>query len=94
MAAVQEMHALIPLLHEPIATIHRRATPPENRHHLPQREGSVRRHTTAGEPPENTKVADHIVVMEEGRITAQGRYDDLVHAGGTFAELLELSQDR
>ncbi|MEU2060994.1 ABC transporter ATP-binding protein [Streptomyces sp. NPDC013455] len=43
---------------------------------------------------ENTKIADHIVVMEQGRITEQGRYDDLVHAGGTFAELLELSQDR
>jgi ABC-type multidrug transport system fused ATPase/permease subunit len=43
---------------------------------------------------ENTKIADHIVVMEHGRITEQGRYDDLVHAGGTFAELLALSQDR
>ncbi|MFJ1551582.1 ATP-binding cassette domain-containing protein [Streptomyces sp. NPDC088246] len=43
---------------------------------------------------ENTKVADHIVVMEQGRITEQGLYDDLAHAGGTFAELLELSQDR
>ncbi|MGH3309142.1 MAG: ATP-binding cassette domain-containing protein [Streptomyces sp.] len=43
---------------------------------------------------ENTRVADHIVVMEQGRITEQGRYDDLVHAGGTFAELLQLSQDR
>ncbi|MGY0070816.1 ATP-binding cassette domain-containing protein [Streptomyces sp. QTS137] len=43
---------------------------------------------------ENTKIADHIVVMEHGRITEQGRYEDLVHGGGTFAELLELSQDR
>ncbi|MFJ6070833.1 ATP-binding cassette domain-containing protein [Streptomyces sp. NPDC093065] len=43
---------------------------------------------------ENTKLADHIVVMEHGRITEQGRYDELVHAGGTFAELLELSRDR
>lgn len=43
---------------------------------------------------ENTKIADHVVVMEHGRITEQGRYDDLVHAGGTFAELLALSQDR
>ncbi|MFF3752535.1 ATP-binding cassette domain-containing protein [Streptomyces sp. NPDC002018] len=43
---------------------------------------------------ENTRIADHIVVMEQGRITEQGGYDDLVHAGGTFAELLELSQDR
>lgn len=43
---------------------------------------------------ENTKVADRIVVMEQGRIIEQGRYEDLVHAGGTFAELLKLSQDR
>ncbi|GGV89196.1 ABC transporter [Streptomyces gelaticus] len=43
---------------------------------------------------ENTKIADHIVVMEHGRITEQGRYEDLVHAGGTFAELLALSLDR
>ncbi len=43
---------------------------------------------------ENTRIADHVVVMEDGRITEQGRYDDLVRAGGTFAELLELSQDR
>ncbi|WP_282693532.1 ABC transporter ATP-binding protein [Streptomyces sp. CC208A] len=43
---------------------------------------------------ENTKIADHIIVMEHGRITEQGRYDDLAHGGGTFAELLELSQDR
>ncbi|MCO4700249.1 Vitamin B12 import ATP-binding protein BtuD [Streptomyces sp. RO-S4] len=43
---------------------------------------------------ENTRIADHIVVMEQGRITEQGAYDDLVHAGGTFADLLHLSQDR
>ncbi|MFE0674878.1 ATP-binding cassette domain-containing protein [Streptomyces sp. NPDC058867] len=43
---------------------------------------------------ENTKIADHIIVLEHGRITEQGAYDDLVHAGGTFAELLSLSQDR
>ncbi|MFG2296161.1 ATP-binding cassette domain-containing protein [Streptomyces sp. NPDC048603] len=43
---------------------------------------------------ENTRVADHIVVLEGGRITEQGSYEDLVHAGGTFAELLELSHDR
>ncbi|MER0246563.1 ATP-binding cassette domain-containing protein [Streptomyces sp. HSW2009] len=43
---------------------------------------------------ENTKIADHIIVMEHGRIIEQGRYDDLTHAHGTFAELLQLSQDR
>ncbi|GAB2963865.1 ABC transporter ATP-binding protein [Streptomyces pseudoechinosporeus] len=43
---------------------------------------------------ENTKVADHIVVMDQGRITEQGGYEELVHADGTFAELLALSQDR
>ncbi|MFJ2401069.1 ATP-binding cassette domain-containing protein [Streptomyces xanthochromogenes] len=43
---------------------------------------------------ENTKVADRIIVMEQGRITEQGRYDELVHAGGLFAELLALAKDR
>ncbi|MFT2016946.1 ATP-binding cassette domain-containing protein [Streptomyces sp. 796.1] len=43
---------------------------------------------------ENTKIANHIIVMEHGRITEQGRYEDLTHAHGTFAELLQLSQDR
>ncbi|GAA3046455.1 ABC transporter ATP-binding protein [Streptomyces roseofulvus] len=43
---------------------------------------------------ENTRIADHIIVMEHGRITEQGRYDELAHGGGTFAELLTLSQDR
>ncbi|MFF0189610.1 ATP-binding cassette domain-containing protein [Streptomyces sp. NPDC005244] len=43
---------------------------------------------------ENTRIADHIVVMEQGRLTEQGTYDDLVHAGGTFADLLRLSQER
>lgn len=39
-------------------------------------------------------IADRVVVMDQGRITEQGTYDDLVHAGGTFADLLRLSQDR
>lgn len=43
---------------------------------------------------ENTRIADHIVVMERGRITERGTYDDLTHADGTFADLLRLSQDR
>jgi ABC-type multidrug transport system fused ATPase/permease subunit len=43
---------------------------------------------------ENTRIADHIIVMEHGRITEQGSYDDLVNAGGTFAELLALSHQR
>lgn len=43
---------------------------------------------------ENTRIADHIVVMERGRITERGTYDDLTHAGGTFSDLLRLSRDR
>lgn len=43
---------------------------------------------------ENTRIADHIVVMDQGRLTEQGTYDDLVHAGGTFADLLRLSRER
>ncbi|MFF9126297.1 ATP-binding cassette domain-containing protein [Streptomyces sp. NPDC014889] len=43
---------------------------------------------------ENTRIADHVVVMERGRITEQGAYDELVQANGVFADLLRLSQDR
>ncbi|MFJ9416716.1 ABC transporter ATP-binding protein [Streptomyces sp. NPDC101227] len=43
---------------------------------------------------ENTKIADHIIVTQHGRVTEQGRYDELVHGGGVFAELLALSNDR
>ncbi|UFQ20036.1 MULTISPECIES: ATP-binding cassette domain-containing protein [Streptomyces] len=43
---------------------------------------------------ENTRVADRIIVMENGRITEQGHYDELSHGGGLFAELLALSKDR
>ncbi|MFD5586562.1 ATP-binding cassette domain-containing protein [Streptomyces sp. NPDC127063] len=43
---------------------------------------------------ENTRLADRIVVMRDGRIIEQGAYDDLAHAGGLFAELLALAKDR
>jgi hypothetical protein len=87
------MHALVPLLHESITTIHRRAAPPENRRHLPN-EGSVRRHTTAGEPPENTRLADRIIVLDQGRISEMGTYDELIEQAGGFFEMLKLQEDR
>ncbi|MFD7163592.1 ATP-binding cassette domain-containing protein [Streptomyces violascens] len=43
---------------------------------------------------ENTKIADRIVVVEQGRITEQGPYGELAHGGGLFAELLTISKDR
>jgi ATP-binding cassette subfamily B protein len=43
---------------------------------------------------ENTRLADRIVVLRDGRIVEQGSYDDLVHAGGLFAELVALAKDR
>ncbi|WP_461079575.1 ATP-binding cassette domain-containing protein [Streptomyces deserti] len=43
---------------------------------------------------ENTRLADRIVVMQHGRIIEQGRYEDLVNAGGLFAELVALAKDR
>jgi ATP-binding cassette subfamily B protein len=42
----------------------------------------------------NTKIADRIIVMEHGRISEQGTYEELAAGGGLFAELLALSHDR
>ncbi|MGW7522423.1 ATP-binding cassette domain-containing protein [Streptomyces sp. NPDC054783] len=43
---------------------------------------------------ENTRLADRIVVLQNGRVVEQGSYDDLVHADGLFAELVALAKDR
>ncbi|WP_030199881.1 ABC transporter ATP-binding protein [Streptomyces sp. NRRL S-87] len=44
---------------------------------------------------ENCRLADRIVVLECGRITEQGTYEELSgRSGGTFAELVRLSMDR
>ncbi|MFJ4124306.1 ABC transporter ATP-binding protein [[Kitasatospora] papulosa] len=43
---------------------------------------------------ENTRLADRIVVMRAGRVVEQGTYEELAHAGGLFAELVALAQDR
>ena len=31
--------------------------------------------------------ADHIFMLEEGRLQEQGSWDELIHAGGRFAEI-------
>ncbi|MFJ6590754.1 ATP-binding cassette domain-containing protein [Streptomyces violaceusniger] len=43
---------------------------------------------------ENTRLADRILVMREGRVIEQGGYEELVGAGGLFAELVALAKDR
>ncbi|RFU82758.1 ATP-binding cassette domain-containing protein [Streptomyces triticagri] len=43
---------------------------------------------------ENTRLADRIVVLREGRVVEQGSYDELLAGGGLFAELVGLAQDR
>ncbi|MEU1320805.1 ATP-binding cassette domain-containing protein [Streptomyces tibetensis] len=42
----------------------------------------------------NTRLADRVLVMDQGRVVEQGTYDELVHAGGLFAELVALADDR
>ena len=43
---------------------------------------------------ENTRLADRIVVMSEGRVIEHGAYEELIAAGGLFAELVALAKDR
>ncbi|MGW1819367.1 ATP-binding cassette domain-containing protein [Streptomyces sp. NPDC002125] len=43
---------------------------------------------------ENTRLADRIVVMSEGRVIEQGGYEELASGGGLFAELVALAKDR
>ncbi|WP_435863303.1 ABC transporter ATP-binding protein [Streptomyces prunicolor] len=42
----------------------------------------------------NTKIADRILVMDDGRIAEHGTYEQLAAGGGLFADLLALSTDR
>ncbi|GAA3494590.1 hypothetical protein GCM10019016_016900 [Streptomyces prasinosporus] len=43
---------------------------------------------------ENARLADRVLVMDEGRVVEHGRCEDLLDAGGLFAELVALAQDR
>lgn len=43
---------------------------------------------------ENTRLADRIVVLREGRVVEHGTYEELAHGGGLFAELVALAKDR
>ena len=40
------------------------------------------------------KMADHIVVIEHGRVTEQGSHEELVALGGRYAELFEMQAER
>ena len=39
------------------------------------------------------QAADHIVLMDDGKIAEQGTFTDLVKAGGSFAELHQLQRN-
>nr|WP_241266714.1 hypothetical protein [Streptomyces scabichelini] len=43
---------------------------------------------------ENARIADLIVVLDQGRIAESDTFEALLDAGGIFAELYKLSQDR
>jgi ATP-binding cassette subfamily B protein len=36
------------------------------------------------------RIADRILVLEKGRLREQGSHEELVHAGGEYAQLFEL----
>jgi ATP-binding cassette subfamily B protein len=40
------------------------------------------------------RMADHIVVIEHGRVTEQGSHESLVARGGRYAELYEMQAER
>ncbi|MCZ0937015.1 MAG: ABC transporter ATP-binding protein, partial [Caldilineaceae bacterium] len=40
------------------------------------------------------RMADHILVLEEGHITESGSHDDLISLGGRYAELFEMQAGR
>lgn len=40
----------------------------------------------------NLKIADYLYVMDEGRITEEGRFDELVNKNGTFTRLYNMQQ--
>ncbi|MEU3778550.1 ABC transporter ATP-binding protein [Streptomyces sp. NPDC032472] len=43
---------------------------------------------------ENCRLADRIIVLDAGRITEQGSYEELLNLNGSFAELVRLATDR
>lgn len=43
---------------------------------------------------DNTRIADRIIVMANGTIAEHGTFTDLISAGGLFAELHALAQER
>ncbi|WP_216678504.1 hypothetical protein [Streptomyces sp. MNP-20] len=43
---------------------------------------------------ENARIADRIIVLDQGRVAESDTFEALLDAGGIFAELYKLSQDR
>ncbi|MFB7955841.1 ABC transporter ATP-binding protein [Streptomyces sp. NPDC056045] len=42
----------------------------------------------------NTRLADRIIVLDQGRISETGTYDELIEQAGGFFEMLKLQEDR
>jgi ATP-binding cassette subfamily B protein len=40
------------------------------------------------------RLADRIIVLDQGRISEMGTYDELIEQAGGFFEMLKLQEDR
>ncbi|MGW0828749.1 hypothetical protein [Streptomyces sp. NPDC002845] len=57
-------------------------------------DGSRRRRQCGQLLQRRLRLADRIIVLDQGRISEMGTYDELIEQAGGFFEMLKLQEDR